>query len=138
MLAPNEDDKHSCVDQHPKTHKMRSKSVEINREIEDELFRLLKSMNSETVYNNVYFIINTVSYKRAMANGELSKLCTTLLPLYSSNKHKYIKRESYTYANFMTVIRYVVGVLNLSYENVKTYSRGRTIPSYWIINPYNE
>jgi hypothetical protein len=144
MLAPKNDDNGDHdppADQQPKqksSQKARSNFIVINRKVEDELFRLLKSMNSETVYHDAYFIVNTVSYKRVIANGDFVKMCAVLTPIYSPHKHKYINRVSYTYANFMTVIRYVIGILSLSYENVKTYTRGKTTPSYWIINPYNE
>ena len=92
------------------------------------LVNLLKHYASR---EDIYYVINLVSYKKLIYDNNLINFIDELKPFYYNSKLKYLENCK-TYNNFLTIIRHLCSYNNLSYHKKVIYKKSKSEPSYYI------
>ena len=82
------------------------------------LYNLLKQI---CIYNNEYYVINKISYKKALYLDLIDPFLSSLLIYYHISKQHYLKKKQ-TYTSFITIIRQLCKFHNLKYISKILYS----------------
>jgi len=91
-----------------------------------EIFKELLENICE-VYDGIY-LLNNASFKKGMMFGNITDFCSKIKECYYDSKLFYIERKM-TYKYFITVLRQVCKINNLSYKTETKYNKS----SYEII-----
>lgn len=73
-------------------------------------------------YNRNYYVVNLLSYKKAIFDGSIKDFIDKCIPYYYLSKRKYLTREM-NYNHFMTIIRQICNHLKINYTNKIKYER---------------
>ena len=90
-----------------------------------------KYSDNKNIYKNK-ILIDKIIYKKLEFNNEIQNLIDNIKPYYNENKIFYINRKI-NYKNFLTIIRQLCKICNISYENkIKYYNSKYEI--FYLIN----
>lgn len=92
------------------------------------LLNLLKEYAS---IEDVYYVINNVSYKKLIYDNKLINFIEELKLCYHKSKFKYLENCK-TYNNFLTIIRHLCSYNNLPYHKKVIYKKSKYEPCYYI------
>jgi len=73
-------------------------------------------------YNRNYYVVNLLSYKKAIFDGSIKNFINKCIPYYYISKRKYLTREM-NYNHFTTIIRQICKHLKINYTNKIKYER---------------
>lgn len=92
------------------------------------LFSLLESIS---VKNNNYYIVNNIAYKKGVFNEFIIKFIEQCVPYYHTSKIKYVERKL-TYGSFVTIIRQICNANNIKYTSNIKYNKSKYDIHYYI------
>ena len=92
------------------------------------LFQLLDKICVKT---KNYYLINKISFKKAMYNNYIKDFYELCREYYHISKRKYIDKPI-TYNSFMTIVRQICNFNNIIYKNDIKYDRSSYDINYYV------
>lgn len=105
------------------------KSQIFKKHIPKEL--LIEFLNKICERGKNYFILNKISYKKAIYENILSSFNEQILPFYHESKKYYITRKQ-SYTSFVTVVRQICKLNLINYTNKILYNKSSYDIIYYI------
>jgi len=99
-----------------------------------EIFDFISNCSVDLIRDDKYYVINETSFKKSVLDGTLQKFCVLICPCYIKSKRGYIENVN-TYPHFLTIIRQVCRMHDISINKKRQSSGKKTIHVYHIFNP---
>ncbi len=96
------------------------KSQVIKKDISKELF--YNFLDTICIKESNFYILNNESYKKGVFNNLIIEFMNKLIPYYYESKQYYLIRH-HNYNTFLTVIRQLCNVLDITYNKEVQYVR---------------
>lgn len=92
------------------------------------LYEILENI---CVKNDKYYILNNISFKKAIFNNYISDFYEKCRPYYHNSKHNYLDKKL-TYNSFITVIRQICKSNNIMFSSKIKYENSSYDLHYFI------
>ena len=93
----------------------------------------LTHISNDIIRNDKYYVVNTNSYRKCVADGSLIKFCDGIRSMYIPSKRRYAENVD-TYSRFLTVIRQVCRVHGIAIKKSRVGSGHNN--TYFIYHVY--
>ena len=94
----------------------------------DEFITFIKE---HCVKEKTYYKLTNDVYKKIIFKNVLEPFLLTIKPHYHKSKQKYIERKM-TYTRFVTVIRHICKILDITYTSIMKYANSSYRIDYYI------
>ena len=88
-------------------------------------------INEHCVKEKTYYKLTNDVYKKIIFKNELESFLSTIKPHYHKSKQKYVDRKM-SYSRFVTVIRHICKLLNITYTSIMKYANSTYHIDYYI------